>query len=77
MFEYLICNIADKETFKRQCLALEKNIKELRKDKQLVDVDGSIIQSYFLDDKKVTVYNSFYLNEVYIQSEFDLEKHFV
>lgn len=60
MFEYLICNFADKEIFEKQCLALEKNIKELRKDKQLVDVDGSTIQSYFFGDKKVTVYNSFF-----------------
>lgn len=76
MFRYSICNVSDKEIFENQCLALERNIKDLHKGKQLMDVDGSIVQYYSLGDKIITVHNSIYLNEVYIQSEFDLNIHF-
>lgn len=53
IFEYSICNQADKEVFKRQCNALEKIFSEsLVKDNFLTGVDGSKIQTYTLNGKK-------------------------
>ncbi len=76
MFHYTICNQFDTSVFKRQCLAIENHIPEIQKDKLLTDVDGSQIQSYHLKEGAVTVYNSYDIGAVYIDSEFDLTKFF-
>lgn len=77
IFEYSICSYADEEIFKRQCNALEKKFSEsLVKDNFLIDVDGSKIQTYTLNGRKVKVVMSNYENEVYISSEIDLKEYF-
>ena len=76
VFEYAICNMADKEVFEKQCAALEKNIPGLKKEKRLQDADDSEIQIYNLSGKKIRVYNSYYLNEVYVRSDVDLMAFF-
>lgn len=76
MFDYTICNQPDADIFKRQCLALEKHILGLKKEKLLTDVDGSQTQLYSLDEKSITVHNSYYIGAVYIKSEIDLTKFF-
>lgn len=76
MFEYNICNQADEMIFEKQCLALEKNIPNLVKEDLLIDVDGSKIQPYNLKDSKIKVYNSTYLDAVYIKSDVELEQYF-
>lgn len=76
IFEYMICNIADKEIFKKQCAALEKKYPNLKKEQRLQDADDSEIQIYNLSRKKIRVYNSYYLNEVYVRSDVDLMAFF-
>ena len=76
MFEYSICNMADDNIFKKQCAALEKAIHPLEKEKLLTDVDGSNIQRYSYNDKKIVVYNSYVENEVFIKSDIQLEQFF-
>lgn len=76
MFEYNICNEADEDIFKKQCLALEKNIPNLVKKDLVIDVDGSKIQEYVLRGAKITAINNKYLGEVQIISEVDLEQFF-
>ena len=76
MIRYIICDRADKEIFSNQCNALEKNISNLVLKKKLIDVDDSTMQIYSLEGKKVIVCNSYYLNEVYIESEVDLKPYF-
>ena len=76
IFEYMICNIADKEIFKKQCAALEKKYPNLKKEQRLQDADDSEIQIYNLSGKKIRVYNSCYLNEVYVRSDVDLMAFF-
>ena len=76
IFEYMICNIADKEIFEKQCAALEKKYPNLKKEQQLQDADDSEIQIYNLSGKKIRVYNSYYLNEVYVRSDVDLMAFF-
>lgn len=72
----MICNQADRNIFKKQCLALEKNIPDLQKMECLQDVDGSETQIYYIEEYKICVHNSKYLNEVYIESETDIKKYF-
>lgn len=76
MFEYTICNQVDKEIFENQCSALEKNIFNIKKGELIIDVDESQIQEYVLNGKKIKVVNSYYTNEVYIESEIDLIPYF-
>lgn len=76
IFEYMICNIVDKEIFKKQCAALEKKYPNLKKEQRLQDADDSEIQIYNLSGKKIRVYNSYYLNEVYVRSDVDLMAFF-
>lgn len=76
MYEYSICNKCDEEIFNKQCKALESNIPNLKKKECLIDVDGSKIQKYSIDNKEVKVYNSIDENEVYVISQVELEEYF-
>ena len=76
MFEYIICTVADEDIFLKQCDALEKYIPKIQKGLLLIDVDNSKIQEYFIDEKRLTVHNSYYLNTVYIKSEIDINIFF-
>ena len=76
MFSYDICTQADRVIFIKQCAALEKHIPNLKKMNLLVDVDGSETQIYQLNGKKLTVHNSYYIDAVYIRSEFEIEPYF-
>ena len=76
MFEYNICNQADVDVFNQQCGAIEKVVKGLTKQDVLLDVDGSLIQVYEINNQQIKVYNSYYVNAVYVVSDFDLEPYF-
>lgn len=76
MFRYSICNEVDEDIFIRQCNALERNISNIVKKENIIDVDGSVMHIYNVDGKKITVCNSYYLNEVYVESEIDLKPYF-
>ncbi|MCI1269817.1 MAG: hypothetical protein LKG21_07995 [Ruminococcus sp.] len=75
-FDYNICNQADEEIFNKQCKALEKHIPNLIKLDMLTDVDGSKIQRYELNGKKIVVYNHFVIDAVFIKSDVDIEQYF-
>lgn len=77
MFEYNVCNCADKDIFVKQCVALEKTIPDIQKKDLLIDVDGSRTQLYQLKGKDISVHNSNYIDSVYIESEIDLEPYFI
>jgi len=76
MFEYNICTNADISVFTNQCLALEMHIPGLQKGELLCDVDGSAIQKYVLDGRRITVYNDEQIDAVFVESEIPLEKYF-
>lgn len=75
MFEYAICNVYDADIFQKQCLALEKHIPYLLKEKLLEDVDGTQIQRYERNHKQIKVVND-KLVGVFIESDFDIEGYF-
>jgi hypothetical protein len=76
MIHYTICNQCDEEIFRKQCEALEKNVPGLAQKELLQDVDDSKIQIYDLNHAMISVHNSQYLNEVYIESDIDLIQFF-
>ena len=76
MFNYEICNVFDKEIFKKQCSAIEKYIPNLEKHILLEDVDGTEIQKYsFANGKEIKVTNDvdFGIN---VTSDINLEQFF-
>ena len=75
-YEYEICNDCDEEIFRKQCLALEKHIPGLEKGRFLTDVDGTLIQLYFLDGKKIRVTNDCTIGSVSVESEIELKRFF-
>lgn len=75
-YDYNICTVADDDIFIRQCKALEKHIPGLVKDELLRDVDGSQVQIYYLNEQRLSVHNSYYIDAVFIKSEFDIAPYF-
>ncbi len=76
MYEYGICSVADEKIYKKQCKALEKNITNLEKKEELIDVDGSKIMIYQRDGKEVQVFLDYTLSDVHIKSEIELSQFF-
>ena len=73
MFSYNISKNADNKAFKDVCEKIKKIGDNLTKEEPIVDVDGSVIQTYTKDDKKIKVYNDYEVDAVYIDSEIDLK----
>ena len=76
MFSYTICNYADKEIFRKQCVALEKHISGIRKGIFLHDVDDTMIQKYNHPKGIIEVRSDTEIGAVYIDSDFDLCPYF-
>ena len=76
IFEYNICDDYNELIFTRQCIALEDNIPDLINIDFIEDVDGSKIQIYTLNGKKIKLYNDNTIGAVYIKSETDLSQYF-
>ena len=72
MFTYNISKSADRNEFKRACALIESNIKDAKKEKPLIDVDGSIIQIYDTKEGKIKVYNDYEVDAVYVDAEVNL-----
>ena len=72
MFDYTICNEADRTLFFKQCKAIEKHINVLEKDALLEDVDGTLKQKYRCRDGIIVVANDAQVGALYVDSDFDL-----
>ncbi len=75
-YYYNICTDADEKVFNEQCKALEKFIPDLKKGKQLQDVDCSKIQYYSLGENELRVNNDYAIKSIYIESDFDIDIYF-
>ena len=73
LYSYTTSLKADNGEFKRVCSAIEKNILGIKKDKLLIDVDGSATQKYKTESKEIVVQNDFEVDAVYIDSDVDLK----
>lgn len=76
MNHYVVCNQCDTKIFEKQCKALERAIPGIARKDLLHDVDDSMTQIYQLNQNKIYVHNSTYLDEVYIESDVDLLQFF-
>lgn len=73
MFEYNIHKDNSVKKFKETCNIIEQILPNAIKQKLLIDVDGSTIQTYTLDGKDIDVYDDYEVGAVYIKSEIELD----
>ncbi|MDO4479059.1 MAG: hypothetical protein Q4B73_08510 [Lachnospiraceae bacterium] len=73
MFSYNISKNANNQAFKMVCSRIESGINEIKKEDLLVDVDGSLIQTYHTKNGEITVFNDYLVDAVYVDSELNLE----
>lgn len=74
MFSYTICKAADDTVFQQICTKIETEVEQLKKERFLIDVDGSMVQTYTVGNKKIEVFNDYEVDAVYIDSGIDLSK---
>lgn len=72
MKEYVICRDNSPSVFRNTCNQIEERFSELEKKDLLVDVDGSTIQSYFVNKKKISVLDDYDIGIVWVKSELEL-----
>lgn len=72
MYTYNISQTANGAAFKKACMSIESNVKSLKKDKTLIDVDGSQIQIYHTSKGTIKVLNDYEVDAVYADSDIDL-----
>ena len=72
MFRYIVSNEPSRKIFKSTCSLIESKISGLKKERLLVDVDGSLVQVYIHNDGKIIVYDDYDFYEVFVKSEIDL-----
>ena len=76
MYDYTIYPDNSKEKFKKKCKKIErKYTNAIRKD-LLVDVDGTLIQRYIVDNKSIIVQDDYYIGSVFVKSEITLDELF-
>lgn len=66
------CMEFNQEVFNKLCNEIENKLDPLIKNDLLVDVDGTQIQIFFKDDKKIVVINDLEIGAVFIDSEIDI-----
>lgn len=76
MFNYTVAKEADNTAFLNACAKIENEIKPLKKEKLLIDVDGSAIQVYYAENKKIKVLNDYEVDAVYVESDKELSNLF-
>ena len=73
-YDYTVKTKADIDAFKVLCLKIEA-IPEVKKENHIVDVDGSIMEFYSCNNKKIVAYNDYYIGAIYIKSDTDLSNY--
>lgn len=71
-YTYTISKEADNDAFDKICLEIEKGLKSIGKEELLIDVDGSLIQRYRVENKLIKVFNDYEVDAVYVDSDIDL-----
>lgn len=76
LFDYNVYRNANADKFAEACAMIEGGMQDLRKEKLLIDVDGSAIQVYYHDNKEIRVFDDYEVDAVFVESEVNLDKIF-
>ena len=71
-YDYTVYPDNSPRKFKETCSIIEKAYPKAIKNKLLIDVDGSTIQTYTENGKDIDIYDDYDVGAVYVQSEIDL-----
>lgn len=74
MYSYNIYADANHTQFIRTCSSIENAVQISRKEKLLIDVDGSKIQIYHTPHREIRVFNDYEVGAVYVDSDFELNE---
>ena len=74
MYNYLISIDNSPKAFIKTCRMIESHFDKLKKEKLLVDVDGSTIQIYTLGKQSINIYDDYDYCSVYIKSDINLDE---
>ncbi len=72
MFEYNIHPDNSSKQFIETCNKICKELKSAKKDKMLIDVDGTTIQKISFGNKNIYVYDDYDIGAVFVKSEIPL-----
>lgn len=72
MYSYSISKNADNKVFNAICKKIESTIAVVKKEKLLIDVDGSEIQKYTVTGGEIKVFNDYEVDAVYVDSDIDI-----
>ncbi len=72
-YSYNISAKANEKEFVDICELLQKMLPNIKKREPLIDVDGSLIQIYYYSNEEIVVYNDYYVDAVYINSNIKLD----
>ena len=75
-FDYTIFKDNSQSEFKKACKLIERSFPDAKKNKLLIDVDGSTIQTYTKEGKDIDVYDDSDGGAVFVKSEIDLDNIF-
>ena len=64
----------DNDRFYEICRLLEKDYPEFEKQKELIDVDGSIVQAYFNGEKQIIVINGMDWDCIFARANINLKE---
>ncbi len=76
VYDYTIYPENSLSEFQKACAAIEKAFPDSQKLSLLIDVDGSMIQTYTFMGKDIDIFNDYDVGAVFIQSEICLDKVF-
>ncbi len=76
MFSYNIEKETSEKKFTEACKKIEEKVNDIQKDELLEDVDGTQIQIYYKNKRKIKVMNDYEVDAVYIDSEISLDDIF-
>jgi len=76
IYDYTICPDNSPQEFNEFCKKIEKEFPHLHKNRLLIDVDGSTIQTYKYNGKDIDIYDDYDIGAVYVKSEINLDNLF-
>lgn len=75
-YDYTIFPNNSKSHFEEACSKIEKTYPNIKKEKLLVDVDGSTIQTYIKNNSDIDVYDDYDIGAVFVKSDINLDDIF-
>lgn len=73
-YEIPICRDNSPAEFKLACSKIDQQYPTAEKKQLLVDVDGSTIQVYYIEGKKLVIYDDYDVGAVFAMSDIDVRE---